>query len=105
MVLRLLELLKNGKPKRFARDVAVARTKGPVDFSELRTKIYRPDVPGLARLQFATRHGAEPIDLSQCRDRSQMLPRFELLEDMSDQRLKDLLKKLSAEKSCRCYPI
>ncbi len=92
-VLRLLELLKNGKLKikqgRTSRWVA-----GPVDFSELRTKYIGLMYQGLLDFNLHTTNqpmiflnlGQEPV-----------LP-LKLLEEMPEAHLKDLLKKLRSEK-------
>jgi hypothetical protein len=93
-VLRLLELLKIGKLT--IKQGRTARTvSGPVDFAELRTEYIGLMYQGL--LDFNLHAANEPmvfLDLGQ----EPILP-LATLEGMQDQSLKDLLKKLSAEKS------
>jgi len=93
-VLRLLELLKNGRLK--IRQGSHSRwVNGPVDFSELRTEYIGLMYQGL--LDFNLHTTTEPmvfLNLGQ----EPVLP-LKLLEEMSDQHLKDLLKKLRVEKS------
>jgi hypothetical protein len=94
IVLCLLELLKNGKIKiRQAR--ANRWVSGPVDFSELRTEYIGLMYQGL--LDFNLHTADQPmifLNLGQ----EPVLP-LQMLEEMPDQHLKDLLKKLSSEKS------
>src|SRR5260221_13433988 len=93
-VLRLLELLKNGKIK--IRQGRVNRwVSGVVDFSELRTEYIGLMYQGL--LDFNLHAADQPmifLNLGQ----EPVLP-LKMLEEMPDQHLKDLLKKLSTEKS------
>ncbi len=93
-VLRLLERLKNGRVK--IRQGRSGRwVNGPVDFSELRTEYIGLMYQGL--LDFNVHATDQPmifLNLGQ----EPVLP-LALLEGMSDQHLKDLLKKLSIEKS------
>ena len=93
-VLRLLELLKIGRLKiRQGRSTRTAR--GPVDFGELRTEYIGLMYQGL--LDFNLHAASEPmifLNLGQ----EPILP-LKTLEGMSDQHLKELYKKLSAEKS------
>jgi hypothetical protein len=94
-ILHLLELLKNGKIK-----IRQGRTSrwvvGPVDFSELRTEYIGLMYQGLLdfNLHSATDQPMIFLNLGQ----EPVLP-LTLLEEMPDQHLKDLLKKLSTEKS------
>lgn len=93
-VLRLLELLKIGRLKiRQGRSTRTAH--GPVDFGELRTEYIGLMYQGL--LDFNLHAANEPmifLNLGQ----EPILP-LKTLEGMSDQHLKELLKKLSEEKS------
>ena len=92
-VLRLLEMLKNGKVK--IRQGHTSRwVNGPVDFSELRTEYIGLMYQGL--LDFNLHATDQPmifLNLGQ----EPVLP-LKRLEEMPDQHLKDLLKKLSTEK-------
>jgi hypothetical protein len=92
-VLRLLKLLKIGRLKiRQGRKISTAH--GPVDFGELRTEYIGLMYQGL--LDFSLHATDEPmifLNLGQ----EPILP-LKTLEGMPDQRLKELLKKLSAEK-------
>lgn len=94
VVLRLLELLKNGKIK-----IRQGRTNrwvsGPVDFSELRTEYIGLMYQGLLDFNL---HAADQAMIFLNIGQEPVLP-LKMLEEMSDQHLKDLLKKLSAEKS------
>ena len=92
-ILRLLELLKNGKLK-----IKQGRTSrwvsGPVDFSELRTEYIGLMYQGLLDFNLhATNQPMIFLNLGQ----EPVLP-LKLLEEMPDARLKDLLKKLHSEK-------
>ena len=93
-VLHLLEMLKNGKVK--IRQGRTSRwVNGPVDFSELRTEYIGLMYQGL--LDFNLHATDQPmlfLNLGQ----EPVLP-LKMLEEMPDQHLKDLLKKLSTEKS------
>lgn len=93
-VLHLLEMLKNGKVK--IRQGRTSRwVNGPVDFSELRTEYIGLMYQGL--LDFNLHATDQPmlfLNLGQ----EPVLP-LTMLEEMPDQHLKDLLKKLSTEKS------
>ncbi len=93
-VLRLLELLKNGKIK-----IRQGRTNrwvsGPVDFSELRTEYIGLMYQGL--LDFNLHAADQPMIFLNI-GQEPVLP-LKMLEEMPDQHLKDLLKKLSTEKS------
>src|SRR6266496_1501854 len=93
-VLHLLEMLKNGKVK--IRQGRISRwVNGPVDFSELRTEYIGLMYQGL--LDFNLHATDQPmlfLNLGQ----EPVLP-LKMLEEMPDQHLKDLLKKLSTEKS------
>jgi len=93
-VLRLLEMLKNGKVK--IRQGHTSRwVNGPVDFSELRTEYIGLMYQGL--LDFNLHTTDQPmifLNLGQ----EPVLP-LKMLEEMPDQHLKDLLKKLGTEKS------
>ena len=92
-VLHLLEMLKNGKVK--IRQGRTSRwVNGPVDFSELRTEYIGLMYQGL--LDFNLHTTDQPmifLNLGQ----EPVLP-LKMLEEMPDQHLKDLLKKLSTEK-------
>ena len=87
-------MLKNGKVK--IRQGRTSRwVNGPVDFSELRTEYIGLMYQGL--LDFNLHATDQPmifLNLGQ----EPVLP-LEMLEEMPDQHLKDLLKKLSTEKS------
>lgn len=92
-VLRLLELLKNGKIK-IRQGNHNRWVGGPVDFSELRTEYIGLMYQGL--LDFNLYRASAPmifLNLGQ----EPVLP-LELLEQMDDSHFKDLLKKLSIEK-------
>lgn len=93
-VLHLLSHLKNGRVRvgqgRGSRTVA-----GPVDFSELRTEYIGLMYQGLLDFNLHTTNEAMVfLNLGQ----EPILP-LGFLENMSDQHLKELLKKLSTEKS------
>jgi hypothetical protein len=91
-VLRLLKLLKIGRVKIKGRHKSV---RGPVDFSELRTEYIGLMYQGL--LDFSLHTADEPmifLNLGQ----EPILP-LKTLEGMSDQHLKELLKKLRVEKA------
>lgn len=93
-VLRLLELLKIGRLRIGQR--GNARTAhGPVDFGELRTEYIGLMYQGL--LDFSLHNTNEPMLILRL-GREPLLP-LTTLENMSDQRLKELLVKLSKEKS------
>jgi len=92
--LRLLELLKNGRVK-IRQGNHNRWVNGPVDFSELRTEYIGLMYQGL--LDFNLYRAAQPmifLNLGQ----EPVLP-LALLEQMDNQHLKDLLKKLSTEKA------
>ena len=93
-VLHLLEMLKIGKVK--IRQGRTSRwVNGPVDFSELRTEYIGLMYQGL--LDFNLHATDQPmifLNLGQ----EPVLP-LKMLEEMPDQHLKDLLKKLGTEKS------
>jgi len=93
-VLHLLEMLKNGKVK--IRQGRTSRwVNGPVDFSELRTEYIGLMYQGLLDYNLhATEQPMIFLNLGQ----EPVLP-LKMLEEMPDQHLKDLLKKLSTEKS------
>jgi hypothetical protein len=92
-VLHLLEMLKNGKVK-IRQGRASRWVNGPVDFSELRTEYIGLMYQGL--LDFNLHATDQPmlfLNLGQ----EPVLP-LTMLEEMPDQHLRDLLKKLSTEK-------
>ncbi|GLV59817.1 hypothetical protein KDH_66410 [Dictyobacter sp. S3.2.2.5] len=93
-VLRLLELLKRGKV-RIKQGRTSRLVPGPVDFSELRTEYIGLMYQGL--LDFHLHMADQPmifLNLGQ----EPVLP-LNVLEQMPNQQRKDLLKKLSAERS------
>ena len=93
-VLRLLELLKNGKIK-IRQGRANRWVNGVVDFSELRTEYIGLMYQGL--LDFNLHSADQPMIFLNI-GQEPVLP-LKMLEEMPDQHLKDLLKKLSTEKS------
>src|SRR5579884_3752576 len=93
-VLRLLDLLKNGRLK-IRRGNSSTWVRGPVDFSELRTEYIGLMYQGLLDFNL---HKTDESMIFLNLGQEPVLP-LNLLEKMDDQQLRDLLKKLRVEKS------